>query len=102
MSPNSRTGFRRLLGTLVCCAASFIAASFFGAAFAATHDFNGDSRSDILWRNDITGEVVIWFINGPFVVGGGSLGSPPNPWAILGQRDFNGDGFADILWRNAT
>jgi hypothetical protein len=102
MSPNLRTGFRRLLGTLACCA-SFIATGFFGAAFAASHDFNGDARSDILWRNTSTGQAVIWLMNGTTVLPtSGSPGSPAFPWAIVSQRDFNGDGFADILWRNGT
>jgi len=67
---------------------------------AATHDFNADCRSDILWRNATTGQVLGWFLNGSTVIGGGSPGSATNDWAIVGQRDFNGDGFADILWRN--
>jgi hypothetical protein len=75
MSPNLRTGIRRLLGTLWRCAAAFIAAGFFGAAFAASHDFNGDARSDILWYNPSTGQVVIWLINGSTVIGGGSPGN---------------------------
>src|SRR5262245_6957389 len=102
MSPKSRTGFRRLLGTLACCA-SFIAAGFVAAAFAtATHDFNGDARSDILWQNG-GGQVVVWLMNGASVIGGGSPGTADLPaWHIVGQRDFNGDGFADILWRNGS
>src|SRR5262249_9589840 len=104
MSPNWRTGFRRLLGTLRFCAAAFIAANFFGTAFAATHDFNGDTRSDILWRNDTTGQLVIWLLNGTSVIGGGSPGTVTDTfnWEIVGQRDFNGDGSADILWRNRS
>src|SRR5262249_40328809 len=97
----SSTEFRRLLGMLACCAASFIAAGFFGAAFAASHDFNHDARSDVVWRN-AAGQVVVWLINGASVIGGGSPGSADSAWQIVGQRDFNGDGFADILWRNGN
>src|SRR5262249_19771208 len=43
-----------------------------------------------------------WLVSATSVIGGGSLGSVPSPWAIIGQRDFNGDGFADILWRNGA
>ena len=100
MSPNSRTGFRRLLGTLACCA-SFIATGFFGAAFAASHDFNGDARSDILWRNTSTGQAVIWLMNGTTVLPtSGSPGSAPVAWFAIGTGDFNGDGKTDILWIN--
>src|SRR5262249_14207523 len=78
------------------------AAWVFVLAPPAAHDFNGDLRSDILWRNGTSGQVAIWEMNGAFVTGGGSPGSMGSPWAIVGQRDFNGDGFADILWRNGT
>src|SRR5262249_61751802 len=98
MSPNLRTGFGRLVGTLACCA-SFVTAGFLGAAFAATHDFNHDARSDILWHHSL-GETVIWLMNGASAIGGGALGTVPTDWGIVGQRDFNGGGFADLLWRN--
>src|SRR5262245_47948221 len=104
MSRNSRTGFRRLLRTLRFCAASFMAAGFFGTAFAATHDFNGDHKSDILWFRSVGGQVAIWFMNGTSATGGGSPGSVPSVsnWQIVGQRDFNRDGNSDILWRDGV
>src|SRR5262249_23184509 len=67
-----------------------------------THDFNADCLSDVLWYNTGNGQVVNWLVSATSVIGGGSLGSVPSPWAIIGQRDFNGDGFADILWRNGA
>src|SRR5215831_17786953 len=94
-----KKGFRRLLGTLACCV-SFVAGGFFGTAFAATHDFNNDTRSDILWFNFLTGQTVIWLMDGTSVIGGGSPGTTDSSWGIVGQRDFNGDGKADFLWRN--
>jgi hypothetical protein len=105
MRRNSRTGIRRLLGALRFCAmgfvvAAFVAAGFFGKAFATSHDFNGDARSDVLWYNVGTHETVIWLMNGASVIGGGSLGSVGLGWQIVGQRDFNGDGRSDILWHN--
>jgi hypothetical protein len=29
-----------------------------------TRDFNGDGKTDILWRDTRNGEAVIWFMNG--------------------------------------
>ena len=66
---------------------------------AATHDFNGDSRSDILWR-DTSGNVMMWLMNGASTPQASVLGNITLNWSIIGQRDFNGDGDADILWRD--
>jgi hypothetical protein len=78
------------------------AAWVFAAPPANTHDFNGDCLSDVVWYNTATGQALLWFVNGTSVIGGGSPGSAPSPWAIVGQRDFNGDGIGDVLWRNGT
>ncbi len=71
-------------------------------SFAAVDDFNGDCKSDILWRNNSTEQVYIWLMNGTTYPGSGSPGSPTSDWVIQGVGDFNGDGKADILWRNST
>ena len=67
----------------------------------ATHDFNGDLKSDILWR-DTSGNVGMWLMNGPSISQTGVLGNVSSNWSIVGQRDFNGDGNADILWRDTS
>ena len=72
------------------------------AVFAATEDFNGDCRSDLLWRNSSSQQVYEWFMNGITNTGGGAPGSPTSDWVIQGTGDFDGDGKADILWRNST
>ena len=72
------------------------------AVFAATQDFNGDCKSDILWRNTSTQQVYEWFMNGTTYPSSGSPGSPTSDWVIQGTGDFNGDGKSDILWRNST
>ena len=63
-----------------------------------THDFNGDGKSDILWR-DVSGDTAIWLMNGATTAQGVSLGNVPTNWSVVGSRDFNGDGHSDILWR---
>ena len=64
-------------------------------------DFNGDGRSDILWRNT-NGAVGDWFgnANGGFTINGPPLTTVASDWHIAGTGDFNGDGRADILWRS--
>jgi serralysin len=68
---------------------------------AGTADFNGDGKSDILWRND-NGSVALWQMNGATMVSSSATSTPSvdNSWKITGTGDFNGDGKADILWRN--
>ena len=66
-------------------------------------DFNGDGRSDILWRHD-NGTITNWLgqANGGFV--GNAVNASinvSNAWQVDGVGDFNGDGRDDILWRNA-
>jgi len=64
-------------------------------------DFNSDGKPDILWRNTVTGEVVVWFMDGTKRLGTVSLGTMPDPnWKIVGIADFNSDGKPDLLWRN--
>jgi hypothetical protein len=68
---------------------------------AKTHDFNGDGKSDLLWR-DSSGNLAAWLMNGATVSSTGGLGNVPNNWSIVGQRDFNGDGMTDLLWRDTN
>jgi serine protease len=66
-------------------------------------DLSADGRSDILWRNTVTGENYMYFMNGASIVNEGYLRTVPQPdWQIVGTGDFDGDGSADILWRNAV
>jgi subtilase family serine protease len=67
----------------------------------AAHDFNGDGKSDILWR-DTSGDVAIWFMNGAQMQYAGVGNVPPNVWSIVGTGDFIGDGKSDILWRDTS
>jgi len=67
------------------------------------NDFNGDGRSDVLWRSD-AGTLTNWLSVGD--------GFTPNwdnsnvnvslDWHVAGTGDFNGDGHDDILWRNSS
>jgi hypothetical protein len=72
----------------------------FTAAATNIADFNGDLKSEILWRNISTGEVSI----SPLTGNGASsisLGVVSDlSWKIAGVGDFNGDGKPDILWRH--
>ncbi|MBR1120173.1 VCBS repeat-containing protein [Bradyrhizobium lablabi] len=76
-----------------------VATSTFAPAPNVAHDFDGDGKSDILWRND-AGTVQTWNMDGGNLLGAASLGTIPSAWKVEGTGDFNGDGKSDILWRN--
>jgi hypothetical protein len=71
---------------------------------AGIGDFNGDGRSDILWRAG-DGRIADWLgtTNGGFTGNGAhSANAVSNDWQVAGTGDFNGDGNSDILWRSAS
>ena len=65
-------------------------------------DFNGDGKTDILWRYyGIEGYNVIWYMDGNTLLGWDYLAAVADPnWKIVGTGDFNADGNVDVLWRN--
>jgi hypothetical protein len=68
---------------------------------AATHDINGDGKSDIVWR-DQNGNMALYTMNSGSILSAGGLGGVPNTWSIVGQRDFDGDGRYDLLWHDGS
>jgi FG-GAP-like repeat len=70
---------------------------------ARSGDFNGDGKSDILWRESNSGDVYGYLMNGLAVASEGYVrqGIPSN-YKIINTGDFNGDGFDDVLWRNTS
>jgi hypothetical protein len=66
-----------------------------------TGDFNGDGQTDILLRNQGTGENVVWLMNGTTISQVVDITPVADPnWVIGGTGDFNSDGQTDILWQN--
>ena len=67
----------------------------------AHNDFNGDGKSDILWRND-TGTVGDWLgqPNGSFIGNASFSATMTSAWHIAGTGDFNADGRVDLLLRH--
>jgi len=86
-------------------------------------DFDGDGKSDILWRIGAStpaggaqgaqgglepggGSLAIWLMDGFQIkaadytrLGSTAVGAPGPDWHVLGADDNNGDGKADILWQ---
>jgi 6-phosphogluconolactonase (cycloisomerase 2 family) len=70
---------------------------------AGTGDFNGDGRPDIAWHHRVSGQIVLWYMNGS-VLQGGTFTTPPalpdTGWKMVGVADFSGDNRPDLLWRH--
>jgi serine protease len=93
--------------TVLTCGAGMLDA---GAAVMAANrlgtprpvsDFNGDGKSDILWRQSSTGSVLMQTMNG-VTVGSSSIIDSSSDWVVAEVGDFNGDGTSDILWRQSS
>jgi hypothetical protein len=67
---------------------------------AGIGDFNGDGKSDLLWRNASSGLNVIWQ-SGDAAQSQAVVAVTDLNWKVAGTGDYNGDGKDDILWRNA-
>jgi Ca2+-binding RTX toxin-like protein len=87
-------------GTIVASAAAGGGVQLMVMQHDPANDFNGDGKSDILWRDD-GGVITDWlgtanggFTSNPFYV------TPDSSWHVIGTGDFNGDGKSDLLWRS--
>ena len=78
-------------------------AAFAGAARRSAADFNGDLKSDIVWRHTTRGDVWLWPMDGAVRTTEMHVGTVADTnWEIRGLGDQNGDGRADLLWRHKT
>jgi hypothetical protein len=68
---------------------------------ALAGDFNADGRSDLIWRNEATGQSSIWLMNGATFSAGATVMNNA-AWRPVLLADFNGDRRTDIVWRNDT
>jgi hypothetical protein len=72
---------------------------------AAVDDFDGDFDSDLVFQDDSTGTVELWWMQGPAREGPPvPLGAPtPGPgWRVVASADFDRDGRADLVWSHDT
>jgi hypothetical protein len=53
---------------------------------AVVADFNGDGKPDVLWRHSVTGENILWYLDGAARVGYEWVLTNADPNWQIGQR----------------
>lgn len=69
-----------------------------GYSVAATGNFNGDGKADIVWQGQ-GGNLYLWTGNGSSFTSQ-ALGNVPAGASVVGAADINGDGDSDLLFLN--
>ncbi len=62
-----------------------------------------NSKADILWRNTVSGQNVVWQMDGTTIANGLSI-TPVEDlnWQMVASGDFNRDGQSDLVWRHSV
>ena len=71
-------------------------------SIAGIGDLDGNSTTDILWRDTTTGAVAAWFMIGLNVSRSVVLATIPPDWVIGGVGDLDDNGTEDVLWRHPS
>jgi len=66
------------------------------------NDFNGDRKSDILFRQILTGRNYMMLMNGRRILRQGLVRGMATSWTVVGNGDYNGDGNSDILFHQTS
>jgi hypothetical protein len=65
--------------------------------FYGTGDFDGDGKSDIVWRDEQTGAVDVWVMNGASIAGTFRWNAPATS-QLAGFGDLDGNGRMELLF----
>jgi len=69
----------------------------------ATGDYDNDLKTDLVWRESVSGANVMWLMNGATTASSTAIGGDAS-WRLVGVDegfDANADGKTDCIWRNS-
>ncbi len=66
-----------------------------------TADMNGDGISDLVWQNNATNAISVWYMQRSGVLKQANLPTPGQGFKVIGSGDFNQDGIQDLLLQNS-
>jgi hypothetical protein len=67
-----------------------------------TGDFTGDGHADLVWQHEVTGQPLLWVMQGATVSSAIVLATPGvGAWKIMAVGDANVDGHADLIFENS-
>jgi hypothetical protein len=69
---------------------------------AVPDDFNANGTSEILFRNDATGDTGFYSISNGANTGWKDIGGSSTAYTLVGTSDFSGNGADDMLFRDNT
>jgi hypothetical protein len=75
-----------------------------GWSIVARADLDGDGVRDLIWQNDTTRQVSVWYLGGALgntLRNSDWISSTPVPgWHVIAAADLNSDGKPDLVWQN--
>jgi Astacin (Peptidase family M12A)/FG-GAP-like repeat/Divergent InlB B-repeat domain len=75
-----------------------------GWTLVGAADFNGDGHPDLMWQNNSTGQVAVWYMGGAggnvFQSFGWLNSGNMSGWTVVGAVDLNADGHPDLIWQD--
>jgi hypothetical protein len=72
------------------------------ARVAGAADMNQDSHLDLVWQDDASGVVTVWFLNGVVRTSTSWLGTVNPVWRIRSIGDYNADMKPDLIWQHVS
>jgi len=73
------------------------------AADIARPGFGKDGKPDLIWYNQQTGEILVWFVDGFHVYDRGVVDlTQDTAWTLIAAADFDADGNPDLIFQNRT